>query len=205
MALHEENRAANAYGVELLREEQSAEPPTKATFLELSKRVYRATAGASVDGFVLKVSTPTVAGWVDASTNRVIIAIRGTVKTSPVDITADLSLLVNQLAKTIRYKGDKEVVQRILTRWPSDNVYITGHSLGGAIATQLKRDFPTIKGAFVFNSAFQLKDLANQGQNIVRWYTTTDPLYQAGGNQFAGVKMQNTANEFAHELSNFDQ
>jgi len=164
MEMHETDRGISAYGLELLKEEHANNleeranaPPSSTAFLEIAKRSYRKTAGASVEGFVLKVNTATVDCWVDENEKKVVISVRGTVGNDLKDLYADANLVVNRLTKTSRYIQDKTIVERLLERYSPHvyAVYLTGHSLGGAIVTQLMRDFPAIKGAETFNSAFQ--------------------------------------------------
>lgn len=215
MEMHESDRGISAYGLELLKEEHAnnleerantPSPPSSTAFLEIAKRSYRTTAGASVEGFVLKVNTATVDCWVNENEKKVIISVRGTVGNDLKDLYADANLVVNRLTKTSRYIQDKAIVERLLERYSPHvyAVYLTGHSLGGAIVTQLMRDFPAIKGAETFNSAFQLNDLVDQGRGIKRRYTSTDPLYLAGGKHFDNTEVHITNNEFGHKLHNFD-
>jgi hypothetical protein len=73
-----------------------------------------------------------------------------------------------------------------LSQFPGHQVFLTGHSLGGAIDNQLKRDFPQLRDAVEFNPAFQSKDLIYQQPGIKRYYVSTDPLYRLGGRLFRG-------------------
>lgn len=201
-ALYEKN---NAYGLELMKQEASQNPPpTEKDYLALTKTSYSAKPGTTVGDYRLEVNTPTVDGWVNG--HNVVITVRGTVVTDFQDLSADAHLVVNRLSKTARYAKDKAVVAKILERFPPNmyNIYLAGHSLGGAIVNQLKRDFPAIKGGQTFNAAFQLKDLVDQGRGIKRKYTSTDPLYKAGGHLFDDVAVHNTTADFGHKLVHFE-
>jgi len=79
----------------------------------------------------------------------------------------------------------------VIDKFPTSDYdyHIGGHSLGGAILTQLKRDFPGIKTGVGFNSAFQTADLTNQPNNIKRIYTDTDFLYRLGGKYFRNSRV----------------
>ena len=181
-------------------------PPTDKDYLALTKTSYSAVSlGTNVGDYRLEVNTPTVDAWVNG--HNVVITIRGTVVTDFQDLSADAHLLVNRLSKTARYAKDKAVVAKILQRFPPHtyNIYLSGHSLGGAIVNQLKRDFPVIKAGQTFNSAFQPKDLFDQGKGIKRKYTSTDPLYKTGGHLFDDVAVHKTTADYGHKLVHFDE
>jgi hypothetical protein len=118
------------------------------------------------------------------------IAVRGTKDFR--DVKADTSLPFNNLTNTNRYQNDRNIIAS-LSRTFNPSVYdyyLTGHSLGGAIVSQLKRDFPFLKDAVLYNSAFQPKDLVQQSSgSIKRVYTTDDPLYNAGGKFFINSRV----------------
>lgn len=77
----------------------------------------------------------------------------------------DATLPFNALRFTRRYRGDVAVIRQIVQKYPPNQYeyYLTGHSLGGAIVRQLKRDFPFFKDAVVYNGAFQPYDLTSRG------------------------------------------
>ena len=164
--------------------------PTDQQFLSLVKTSYQPTPPPQLEGFQLVVNTPTVDAFVDEATKSVMLTLRGTVPTDKKDLFADANIPLNRLSKTDRYLQDKMLVQQILQRYPPDQyeIYLTGHSLGGAIVNQLKRDFPMLKDAQTFNAAFQPYDLLRQqsGQ-IKRKYVSTDPLYKLGGRLFQNI------------------
>jgi len=164
--------------------------PTDTQFLQLVKTSYLPTPPPQVEGFSLVVNTPTVDAYVDEATKSVMITLRGTVPTDKKDLVADANIPLNRLSRTDRYIQDKMVVDQIVQRYPPDQYehYLTGHSLGGAIVNQLKRDYPFLKDAQTYNAAFQPYDLLRQqsGQ-IKRKYVSTDPLYKLGGRLFQNV------------------
>lgn len=164
--------------------------PTDNQFLQLVKTSYQPTPPPQLEGFQLVVNTPTVDAFVDEATKSVMLTLRGTVPTDKKDLIADASIPLNRLSRSERYIQDKAVVEQILQRYPPDQyeIYLTGHSLGGAIVNQLKRDYPFLKDAQTYNAAFQPYDLLRQqsGQ-IKRKYVSTDPLYKLGGRLFQNV------------------
>lgn len=166
--------------------------PTDNQFLSLVKTSYQPTPPPQLEGFQMVVNTPTVDAFVDEATKSVVLTLRGTVPTDKKDLFADANIPLNRLSRTDRYIQDKAIVQQILQRYPPDQyeIYLTGHSLGGAIVNQLKRDFPMMKDAQTFNAAFQPYDLLRQQSGeIKRKYVSTDPLYKLGGRLFQNISV----------------
>lgn len=185
-----EVKAAMKDAVKKEKEMKGGRKPTDNQFLAMVKTSYQPTPPPQLEGFQLVVNTPTVDAFVDEATKSVVLTLRGTVPTDKKDLYADANIPLNRLAKTDRYIQDKALVQQILQRYPPDQyeIYLTGHSLGGAIVNQLKRDFPMLKDAQTFNAAFQPYDLLRQQSGeIKRKYVSTDPLYKLGGRLFQNI------------------
>ena len=164
--------------------------PEEKTFFITAEQTYEDTPPKQVGDFLLIGNSPTIDAWLNYKTNTIMIAVRGTKDFR--DVKADISLPFNNLINTQRYKTDKFIVGSLAKTFnPSVyDYYLTGHSLGGAIVAQLKRDFPFLKDAVLYNSAFQPKDLIQQSSNTIkRNYTSDDPLYQAGGKLFIGANV----------------
>jgi hypothetical protein len=195
----------NAYGRLLLQEEKNQQlAPTTKQFLALTKVSYSAAPGTKIGSFTLALNTPTVDVWQDDAAMNAVITIRGTILTSRQDIGADLYLVGNSLSSTSRYKTDKDIVAQAIARYSAYKVYVAGHSLGGAIAMQLKRDFGSaIAGVQTFNSAFQPTDLGNKDMDTQHHYTSTDPLYHLGGKHLANVTVHKTSTDNAHKIGHF--
>lgn len=155
--------------------------PSDALFFKAAKESYEANPAQSLDGFQLVVNTATFDAYLDEQTKTLLVSSRGTADAQ--DVKADAALAVNALPSTARYQQDRRVMDSIVVRYPPSRYtyYITGHSLGGAIDNQLKRDYPFIKEAVEFNPAFQPKDLVYRQGGIKRYYTKTDFLYKLGG------------------------
>jgi hypothetical protein len=161
--------------------------PNEKDFFNAVKHSYDPQPPISFGTFKLFYNTPTIDGYVDETRNTIIIAVRGTKPSDFQDVKADASIVANRLAKSDRYMGDKQQLQTIFQRYDPQKYeyYLTGHSLGGAIINQLKRDFPFLKDAVQYNPAFQPYDLIRQQHNqIKRNYTADDPLYALGGRFF---------------------
>lgn len=181
--------------------------PPERVFFDVAKEVYSLDAKPEVDGFRLAKDTPTIDAYVSDETKTIVIGIRGTNLSDVNDILADIRTITSRLTTTTRYQYDKAFVQKIFREFPGYSVFLAGHSLGGAMATQLKRDFPQIKTAITFNPAFQSKDLASSPPNIVRIYSSRDPLYLLGGRMIASRVIQaDTLNPLkAHFLDIFNK
>lgn len=158
------------------------EKPSDKVFLDVATASYNYNPAARIDGFTLLRRTNTIDAYI--KDNVIIIGVRGT--DDKADIKADASLPFNKLTMVQRYKRDKQFVANVLRDYPTHQIFLTGHSLGGAIDNQLKRDFPQLKDAVEFNPAFQSKDLIYQQPGIKRFYISTDPLYRLGGRLFSG-------------------
>ena len=164
--------------------------PEEKTFFITAEQTYEDNPPKQVGDFLLIGNSPTIDAWLNYKTNTIMIAVRGTKDFR--DVKADISLPFNNLINTQRYKTDKMIVGRLAKTFSPSvyDYYLTGHSLGGAIVAQLKRDFPFLKDAVLYNSAFQPKDLIQQSSDTIkRNYTSDDPLYQAGGKLFIGANV----------------
>jgi alpha-beta hydrolase superfamily lysophospholipase len=107
----------------------------------------------------------------------IVIGVRGMRMLDPNDYLTDAELAQNNLAETPKYQSAKGFVNDVILGFPESAIYLSGHSLGGAIATQLKRDFPQIKFVIEFNPAFQPKDVFASPPGILRIYQSKDWIY----------------------------
>jgi hypothetical protein len=163
----------------------SGAPPEKLFYLS-AKASYDSKAPDKLDGYTKIADTPSLDAYLRPSDKSILIASRGTNISSFNDLKADASLVANNLVNTNRYAEDKNALMKIMEQYPPDlyEYYLSGHSLAGAIVSQLKRDFPFLKMAVVYNPAFQTKDLTQQPANVRRYYTDKDFLYNLGGKYF---------------------
>lgn len=188
--------------------------PSDALFFKAARESYEANPDESINGFQLVVNTSTFDAYLDTKTKTLLLSSRGTADAQ--DVKADAALAVNALSSTARYQQDRRVLDSIVLRYPPSQYtyYMTGHSLGGAISNQLKRDYPFIKEAVQFNPAFQPKDLVSRQGGIKRYYTKTDFLYKLGGrflpnvhtiepSRFTGLSALDALT--GHKLENFSR
>ena len=167
--------------------------PSDKDFFAISKNQYNKKGVEQIKDYKLVYDSDTVKAYLDESDDTIILSIRGT--SSKEDVKADASIAVNRLKYSNRYLKDKQIIEQIATMYPYDkyDYYLTGHSLGGALINQLKRDFKWLKDSVQFNPAFQPYDLISQQSNEnKRYYTPDDPLYSFGGRLFSGNIMVKT-------------
>ena len=155
---------------------KGAMPPEK-DLNKLEKGTYKTKY--EVPGYQILAKSPTVIFYKRIVDNTVVIAVRGSSDKRDW-LQTNTMLPFGRLTTTSRYKEDKKFVADNLAKFSQGNdVYIVGHSLGGAIANQLQIDFPIIQGGITFNPAFQPMDFLNKSK-IQRKYTSGDPLGKLG-------------------------
>jgi hypothetical protein len=155
---------------------KGAMPPEK-DLNKLEKGTYK--TNFEVPGYQILAKSPTVIFYKRITDNTVVIAVRGSSDKRDW-LQTNTMLPFGRLTTTSRYKEDKKFVADNLAKFAEGNdVYIVGHSLGGAIANQLQIDFPIIQGGITFNPAFQPMDFLNKSK-IQRKYTSGDPLGKLG-------------------------
>jgi len=142
-----------------------------------------------IPGYEVLAKSPTIVFYKRIADNTVIIAVRGSADSR--DWLGTNTLLpFNALTWSARYKEDKKFVADNLPKYSQGNdVYVVGHSLGGAIADQLQKDFPIIKGGLSFNPAYQPLDFLKKSK-VERKYNSRDPLGLLG-RFLPGAKVEN--------------
>ena len=184
--------------------------PQNNVFLEASKGAYE-KSGVQINGYSIIRKTPTLTFYKKDNDNTIVIAVRGTQDKG--DMWADVSLAFNALGRTKRYKDDEKVVREVLNAYPNYDVYITGHSLGGAVADRLMKDFPRIHSGVTYNPAYETSSFFKKNNNE-RIYNEEDPLGKLGRylptatvqkkqepNSLVS-KIPYVSNLFAHKLDN---
>jgi hypothetical protein len=160
--------------------------PSDKDFYAVAKEQYKKKGDENVKNYKLMFDSPTVKAYLDDVADTIILSVRGT--TDFRDVKADASIAVNRLKYSDRYINDKNIIDQLAQRYPYSkyDYYLVGHSLGGALINQLKRDFPWLKDNVQFNPAFQPYDLiSQQSKDSKRFYTPDDPLYNLGGRFFS--------------------
>lgn len=163
-------------------------PPTPADFWAASNDVYNHTTPLK-NGFVLlpripystEPMPPHMEIWKREEDKVMIVTFRGTATAA--DLATDASIVVDLLATTSRWKVSRLIMELLHQAYPQWFVYVTGHSLGGALASVAVKEFDWIAGAREYNAAFQHGDSPNP--RIERVYNSKDPLYKLGGRRLA--------------------
>ena len=131
------------------------------TLADICEMTYQATPLQSLcDTFELKDRSDMRTVILYSSSDTLVFGFRGSKK--PEDTLTDVNILRNRLQKTTRFLSDLQFVKEHLatnevtspptTKKTKKRVVFTGHSLGGSIATQMVRVFPTSSSAVIFNA-----------------------------------------------------
>jgi len=152
--------------------------PDERDLNQLAKGAYD---GSVPSNYQLIDQSPTIKIYKKTDDNTLVISVRGSadVRDWKTNFTA---LPFNRLNKSDRYIEDKNFVGNAIQKYSNGNdIYITAHSLGGAVADQLQKDFPQIKSGLSFNPAYQASDFFNpQETTIKRKYHQDDVLGMLG-------------------------
>jgi len=152
--------------------------PDERDFNQLAKGAYD---GSVPSNYQLIDQSPTIKIYKKNDDNTIIISVRGSadLRDWKTNFTA---LPFNRLNKSDRYIEDRNFVGNAIQKYSNGNdIYITAHSLGGAVADQLQKDFPQIKSGLSFNPAYQASDFFNpQETTIKRKYHQDDVLGMLG-------------------------
>lgn len=160
----------------------------------LAREAYRQRgkpSGGMEPGMQFLTRTPTEVAYLDPATNTIHVGVRGTA--DAMDVLTWPTIPLGKLSSTSRYKRARAFVDTLAKQYPTARIEVAGHSLGGTIATQLKRDMPDrVAEVHAFNQAVQPGDvlgrLTGQDKGVNRYYVGDDPLYQyEGGKLLAGT------------------
>lgn len=198
--------------------------PSEKAFYKSAKSTYQNKAFDNIEGYEKIYDGKTIDGFLNPNSREILIGVRGTAMSTD-DLKADVNIVSNNLKNTTRYKNDVNQINQIFQQYPPEqyNYYLGGHSLGSAIISQLKRDYPFLKDAVVFNGALQPVDISNQHKDMKFKYIDKDPLYNIVGKSVQnkevlpyeelkrgsffgriGATLQPTALK-AHKLEQFDK
>lgn len=197
--------------------------PSEKAFFKASKSSYENKAFDTIEGYNKIYDGKTVDAFLNPQSREILVGVRGTAMSMD-DLKADANIVGNNLKNSTRYINDVKQMNEIFQNYPPNNFnyYLGGHSLGSAIIAQLKREYPFLKDAVVFNGALQPVDIANQPADMKFKYIDKDVLYNIIGKSVKnkevfpyeelkrgsffgriGAKLQPTALK-AHKLEQFE-
>lgn len=110
-------------------------------------------------------------------TNNIIIAFRGTKQIN--DVIPDYFILRNKHNLSQRFKKSLEIFDQIKTKYPSANIYVCGHSLGGTLAIWIKQNRESCKQCYAFNPGYNgylIPKLNLQNDHLKIFLIKGDPL-----------------------------
>lgn len=164
---------------------------------EIARESYKEKAATQIGGTDLIYESDTIKAYKDPNSNKIILGFRGTADTR--DVKAWVPTGMGQLSKTERYDYDKKQLVKLFSQFSPEKYvyYAVGHSLGGALSTQFKRDFSFIKNAVTYNSAVSPQDyLSKNDASIIRRYTENDVLFNLQGGKLVGGEVIGDKKQF---------
>lgn len=157
-------------------------------------------------GRQLVYQTDNIVAYKDPQTGRVYAGVRGT--SDLTDVKAWLPTVAGRLNKTDAYKRAKADMEQLVKQNPNAKIELGGHSLGGAIARQLQRDYSgQVDGVHAFNAAVQPQDWMQKKQPGTTYtYNKYDPLrlLSAGLEDHVTSSNSGRVNLADHGMSNLD-
>lgn len=174
-----------------VRGQEFKSPVEEEYFKKVSKEAYSSNPPSEIGPYKLSYSSDTIKVYVDPDTRRLMLGIRGTSDSR--DKMAWVPTGLGAIKSTDRYNYDKVQVESIIQRFPPSqyNYFITGHSLGGAIATEMRRQYPFIQKAVVYNSATSPQDvLARDAEDVKRIFFKSDILYNLQGGKLTASEVR---------------
>ena len=154
--------------------------------------------------YIDNFSNKNLSTYVDKQDNSIVIAIRGTVATDYNDIISDIGIVGGSNEILLQRISDyKKIINKVIEKYPTYNVVLTGHSLGGYLVEELIKDYDDFQG-IVFNPATSLSNINTEdpNPNIIGYRTSGDPVSLG----YSNVNMKTIRNKFnvdRHSILNF--
>jgi hypothetical protein len=176
--------------------------PSEKVMAEMADKSYN-LGNRDVKDYELIKQTKTLSFY--KKNDTIIIIFRGTNVEDFHDLIADLSISLNNLSKSERYRTDYKDISEFQKEYPPNKYYYigVGHSLGGALVDEFINN-GMLKEGFSFNPAIQKKDY-NKNNKHRRIYLSNDPLYKIMGSysKYHEVRNKNLDIGASHSISNF--
>ena len=150
-------------------------------FGEFARLAQAAYTGKAPDGFekVQDLSDRRSKVFKDEE-NRVVISFRGTDPLNPSDLWADAHILTGTRGISPRFREASAKFQKVKQSFPEGSeIYVTGHSLGGAQAKYIAQNESSVSGAFLFNpgsNPWYDSNLYSPDPRIQTFTTGSDPI-----------------------------
>jgi hypothetical protein len=154
--------------------------------------------------YIDNFSNKNLSTYVDKQDKSIVVAVRGTVASDYNDIISDIGIVAGDNEILLqRISEYKKIINKVIEKYPSYNVVLTGHSLGGYLVEELVKHYDTFQG-IVFNPATSLSNVntENPNPNIIGYRTTGDPVSLG----YSNVNMKTIRNKFnidRHSILNF--
>lgn len=160
-------------------------------FAEMANASYH--PGTNINDYVIDKSESTVDRTVYVHNNgkHAVIAFRGTDPKNWRDVTTDALLGLEQKTRSHRFWNAEQVTKRVIQKYGKNNVYATGHSLGGSEALHVSNKFGIHAEAYNPFITFGEYQIENAFDQSVIHYNVSDPVA-------AGVPFVHTKKTYYH-------
>lgn len=162
--------------------------PNTKNYWKASKSTYQPKAFSNVNGYNNVYDGQYVDAFLNEEKREIIVAFRGTKE--QIDFKSWPNIALSNLSSGARFQEDLRAFEEIKRKYPPNQYkyFVTGHSLGSAIAREMIRKFPFIKAGETFNGANQLKDINDPTSKLKFHYIDKDPLYNTTGKRIKEKK-----------------
>jgi hypothetical protein len=129
-------------------------------------------------GLVPLAQSDMASAFLDPDTNDIVVGVRGTVDMKDW-VRANALIPFGQLKRSPQYQATLNFIKEVQSKYPGHRIELSGHSLGGAIATEMQRELgaDAVPMVETYNQALQPQD-HRQGrtEGVHRVYHKADPL-----------------------------
>jgi hypothetical protein len=123
------------------------------TYAKIAQAAYRPEPMHDIDGYRLVINYSNDRVKIYTKGNELVFSVRGTDIRNINDIVADVNIFYNRLSEDRIYQSIKSQLEFLLSQKILRKYTLVGHSLGGAIVTELLLEFPDqIDSVYTFNS-----------------------------------------------------
>lgn len=158
---------------------------------------YKVETKPLIGPYKLFHSTPTLKFYKRDDGSTILVGVRGTDVSDPVDLIADMYGIFGKLRDSLRYERDKKTMMDVRREYPSSSFrYIgIGHSLGGGLVDLMLRD-GLIDEGISYNPLIEPQERKNPNPKHQRIYHKDDPLYKLFGRYVPRIDLRTSGNSF---------